>query len=38
MKKKLLRALITVAIVIGVLAILAGFFILLCEWPVYQEI
>lgn len=38
MKKKLIRALITIAVVIGVLAILAGLFILLCEWPVYQEI
>lgn len=38
MKKKLIRALITIAVVIGALAILGGLFILLCEWPVYQEI
>ncbi len=38
MGKKILRALKIIAVIILILAVLAGLFILLCEWPVYQEL
>ena len=38
MGKKILRALKIIAVIILILAVLAGPFIQLCEWPDYQEL
>ncbi len=38
MGKKILRALKIIGVILVILAVLGGLFILLCEWPVYQEI
>lgn len=38
MRQKLMRVLKTAGAILLVLAVLGALFILLCEWPVYQEI